>query len=163
VHSATANAKFTADKNATHATFGTFFGFSNKHAQREIHFQAPAASDTRNKLLLAVIELLGLGFFGVDRCYMGQNLVGLIKALTFGGLGVWALVDYIVIIAGCLARTPSLTAMGYVTTFSPPGDTEKAFWVTLAVMVIIACGALYKYLIRVLNPKLSAPVVGTPI
>ena len=38
-----------------------------------------------------------LGVFGVDRFYLGYTTLGVIKLLTCGGLGVWALIDLIMI------------------------------------------------------------------
>lgn len=36
-----------------------------------------------------------LGQFGVDRFYMGQTAMGLVKLMTCGGSGLWTLVDTI--------------------------------------------------------------------
>jgi hypothetical protein len=38
-----------------------------------------------------------LGGLGVDRFYLGHTGVGIAKLLTFGGCGVWALIDFILI------------------------------------------------------------------
>jgi hypothetical protein len=38
-----------------------------------------------------------LGYLGVDRFYLGHTGLGIGKLLTFGGCGIWALIDFILI------------------------------------------------------------------
>ena len=38
-----------------------------------------------------------LGGFGVDRFYLGYTGLGIAKLLTCGGVGVWSLIDFIMI------------------------------------------------------------------
>lgn len=41
-----------------------------------------------------------LGAFGVHRFYVGKIGTGILMLLTLGGLGIWALVDFIIIAVG---------------------------------------------------------------
>ncbi|QMT98783.1 TM2 domain-containing protein [Mycoplasma tullyi] len=41
-----------------------------------------------------------LGGLGVDRFYAGRTGLGIAKLLTGGGLGVWALIDFIIALMG---------------------------------------------------------------
>jgi len=40
-----------------------------------------------------------LGYFGVDRFYLNSGVLGVLKLLTFGGLGLWWLLDLILLCA----------------------------------------------------------------
>lgn len=41
-----------------------------------------------------------LGVFGVHRFYVGKIITGLLMLLTFGGFGIWSLIDFIMIAVG---------------------------------------------------------------
>lgn len=49
-------------------------------------------SEYQRQLTILIISFLG-GYFGLDRFYQGDVALGVIKLITFGGFGVWYLVD----------------------------------------------------------------------
>lgn len=54
------------------------------------------------KWTTALLLSITLGGFGVDRFYLGNWQEGVGKLFSFGGLGVWTLLDVILIATGCL-------------------------------------------------------------
>ena len=41
-----------------------------------------------------------LGAFGIHRFYVGKIGTGILMLLTLGGLGIWVLIDFIIIVVG---------------------------------------------------------------
>jgi TM2 domain-containing membrane protein YozV len=46
---------------------------------------------------VALLLSFFLGGLGVDRFYLGYTGLGIVKLLTCGGAGIWALIDFILI------------------------------------------------------------------
>lgn len=114
----------------------------NTRIQYELS-QAP----TVNKFQLAVINMIGFGLCGIDRCFMGQPCIGCIKCFTLGACGLWTLADALVIMFNILTFQDTIgwpgnqadhqLTMGYNAYFSE-GSTVPAFVFTLIMMILIS-------------------------
>jgi hypothetical protein len=61
--------------------------------------QVPGVFSTKD-WLTAVLLSLFLGSLGIDRFYLGYTGLGVLKLITLGGCGLWALIDLILIAIG---------------------------------------------------------------
>ncbi|GAA1468895.1 NINE protein [Microbacterium thalassium] len=78
-----------------------------------------------------------LGVFGVDRFYLGKVGTGILKLVTFGGLGIWVLVDLIMVLVGATRDKLGRPLEGY--------DKHRVIaWIVTGVVIVlgIAMGAV---------------------
>jgi hypothetical protein len=101
--------------------------------------QAQAPSAEKDYLTAWLLSYF-LGIFGVDRFYLGYTGLGVVKLLTLGGCGLWALVDWVLIFAGVLKDSNG----------QPLKDREKNFKLTVILFVVFAVLGIAGNIISVL-------------
>lgn len=50
-------------------------------------------------IILLLLSIF-IGSLGIDRFYLGKIGTGILKLITFGGLGLWYLIDLIIVVSG---------------------------------------------------------------
>jgi TM2 domain-containing membrane protein YozV len=72
-----------------------------------------------------------LGVFGIDRFYLGKIGTGVLKLITAGGLGIWYLIDLIILLTGGTRDKNGLSLA------NEPQAKKKEWIISAAVIVVL--------------------------
>ena len=66
---------------------------------RQLPIGATANASPKSRTVAFILAFI-LGYIGIHRFYIGKIVSGIFMILTLGGVGIWWLVDWIMILAG---------------------------------------------------------------
>jgi len=69
--------------------------------------EIPGVFSDRDWLTATLLSFF-VGVLGIDRFYLGYTGLGILKLITLGGCGIWALIDFILIAMGSLGDANGL-------------------------------------------------------
>lgn len=67
---------------------------------KDSQIESPKPETSDKGFIPTVLLCFFMGWLGAHRFYVGKAGTGILMLLTFGGFGIWSLIDFIMIICG---------------------------------------------------------------
>ncbi len=83
------------------------------------------------------------GVFGVDRFYLGKIWTGILKFLTFGGFGIWAMLDLSQIMSGVMRDKQGNEMVDYARYKKLASKIVKVFALIVGVTIVLVGAAIF--------------------
>lgn len=97
----------------------------------------------KDKVILIILSYL-LGIFGIDRMYLGCWVSGFLKLVTLGGLGIWYLIDLLMIMVNAFnySQSPAICS-GYVWN---KGTMEIAHYIATIILILFVIKIIFSFI-----------------
>ncbi len=102
------------------------------------------------------------GVFGADRMYMGYWGLGILKLVTFGGLGIWVVVDLILIMGGYMRDKQGREMLQVAEYKKFANRTVLIFAIVFGVFILLSGLELIAAISQVMNDLQGGGIPGLP-